>query len=219
MREAIDSNTLRRVAVKISDKRRLRKVRGAEEQQKREIAVQRKLSHRGVVEVIEVFTLPEKPDKMYIVLELVTGGSLQALLESYADGRLPLCLCHRLFAQLLDALEHCHAKGVIHRDIKPANLMITADGQLKVSDFGSAEMIGPYLSEDTLTKSSGTPAFHRCAPPRGARAAPAAHARARSHVCTRARARARPAPRRRAAAAAVALAARRWRRARRSSRA
>ncbi|KAG8469620.1 hypothetical protein KFE25_006075 [Diacronema lutheri] len=160
VREAIDSTTLRRVAVKIVDKRRLRRLRGAEEQQRREIAVQRMLKHEGIVELIEVIALEEKPDKMYIVLELVTGGSLQDLLGSYPDGRLPLALCHRFFAQLLRALGYCHTRGVIHRDIKPANLMLTADGQLKISDFGSAEKLDYYDETDTLHKSAGTPAFH-----------------------------------------------------------
>ncbi|KAJ1629020.1 kinase-like domain-containing protein [Pavlovales sp. CCMP2436] len=136
VREAIDSNTLRRVAVKIVDRRRLRRMRGAEEQQRREISVQRLLMHPGVVELVEVVNLEEKPDKMYIVLELVTGGSLQDLLGSYPDGKLPLALCHRFFLQLLRALEHCHTRGVIHRDIKPANLMLTSDGHVKISDFG-----------------------------------------------------------------------------------
>lgn len=53
-----------------------------------------------------------------------------------ARSKLPLSLCHRFFGQLLSALEHCHTRGVIHRDIKPANLMLTADGHLKISDFG-----------------------------------------------------------------------------------
>lgn len=90
VREAIDSATLRRVAVKIVDKRRLRRLRGAEEQQRREIAVQRMLKHEGIIELIEVINLEEKPDKMYIVLELVTGGSLQDLLGSYPEGWAPL---------------------------------------------------------------------------------------------------------------------------------
>eukprot|EP00306_Pavlova_sp_CCMP459_P018581 CAMPEP_0185198688 /NCGR_PEP_ID=MMETSP1140-20130426/43473_1 /TAXON_ID=298111 /ORGANISM="Pavlova sp., Strain CCMP459" /LENGTH=405 /DNA_ID=CAMNT_0027765907 /DNA_START=1 /DNA_END=1214 /DNA_ORIENTATION=+ len=165
VREAIDANTLRRVAVKIVDKRRLRRVRYAEEQQKREIAVQRRLKHKGITQLIEVINLEEKPDKMYIVLELITGGSLQDLLESYAkpDGSaagLPLPLCHRFLIQLLEALAHMHDKGVIHRDIKPANLMITADGQVKISDFGCAEALDQYEAQDNLTRSSGSPAFH-----------------------------------------------------------
>ena len=70
MKEAVDSQTLRRVAIKIVNLRQLRKVRSAEENLKHELAIHRRLKQANVVELIEEFRVAEK-EKLYVVLELV----------------------------------------------------------------------------------------------------------------------------------------------------
>ena len=119
------------MAVKIINLRQLRKVRTAEENLKHELAIHRRLKHPNVVELIEEFRVAEK-EKLYVVLELVNGGSLQQLADSCPNHVLPDALAARFTRMLFLGLAYCHAKGIVHRDIKPSNLMVSVDGVLKV---------------------------------------------------------------------------------------
>lgn len=158
VREALHSETLRRVAIKIVHLRQLRKVRNAEENMEREMAIHKKLKHRNVVELFEHFVIEQK-EKRYVVLELITGGTVQDIVDSLPEKRLGVCLARFFIRQLLEGLDYCHGKGVVHRDIKPSNLMITPDGVLKICDFGVAEELRTYEEGDLCTKSRGSPAF------------------------------------------------------------
>ena len=89
VREALHSETLQRVAIKIIALRSVRRTRLGEEALKEEIKIHRKLKHPHVVELLGEFRRPEK-DKWYIVLELVPGTSLQDLSdEGREDSREP----------------------------------------------------------------------------------------------------------------------------------
>jgi serine/threonine protein kinase len=72
--------------------------------------------------------------KIYIVMELVTGGELFDKIAS--RGRLKEDDARKYFQQLINAVDYCHSRGVYHRDLKPENLLLDASGTLKVSDFG-----------------------------------------------------------------------------------
>ncbi len=80
------------------------------------------------------------PDgRFYIVSEFVDGSSLKELL---ADRRtLPEQETIAIFGQVLRALALVHERGVIHRDITPDNILITADGAVKLIDFGIAKSL------------------------------------------------------------------------------
>jgi serine/threonine-protein kinase 11 len=158
VREAIDSRTLRRVAIKIVNLSKLRKMRNAEVGLQRELAIHQRLKHPYVVEMIERFMLEHK-HKQYVVLEHVAGGSLQDLLDGTPTGVLPTGMARRFARQLFESVAYCHAQGVVHRDIKPANILVTADGTLKIADFGSAEELNRYDESDKCSKSKGSPAF------------------------------------------------------------
>lgn len=158
VREAIDSETLQRVAIKRINLRQLRKIRHAEENLRKEITIHSKLKHKHVIEMLDSFVNDEK-QKVYIVYEHVAGGSLQDVADSLPDNVLPATLMRRCTYQLFDALAYCHSCGVVHRDIKPSNLLISIEGVLKVGDFGVAEELDRYDEHDTCSKSRGSPAF------------------------------------------------------------
>jgi len=94
-----------------------------------------RLSHPNIVSIYEY---GEAGDERFIAMEYVRGVSLLHLLARGA--RLPLGDVASVMLQLLDALECAHEQRVWHRDIKPANLLITAEGRLKVTDFGIARI-------------------------------------------------------------------------------
>ena len=75
-----------------------------------------------------------------IVLELVDG---QTLADVIARGAVPVDEALPIARAIADALEAAHERGIVHRDLKPANVKLTADGKVKVLDFGLAKMLGP----------------------------------------------------------------------------
>ena len=77
-------------------------------------------------------------DCVYLVMEYVDGVSLRCL---QLDGKLAPEQALQIVAQLCAALDHAHDQGVVHLNIKPENILLDADGQVKVSDFGLARII------------------------------------------------------------------------------
>ncbi|MBC7780628.1 MAG: protein kinase [Proteobacteria bacterium] len=105
--------------------------------------------------IVQVFEYGEDGDLAFIAMELVEGRSLHQELAS--RRRFSLREIARMMSELLDALAHSHAQGVVHRDIKPANILLNADGRVKISDFGIAR-----IESSNLTQSGqmfGTPYY------------------------------------------------------------
>ena len=75
-----------------------------------------------------------------LILELVDG---QTLADRIAEGPVPVNEALSIARQIADALEVAHAQGIVHRDLKPANIKLTANGTVKVLDFGLAKAAGP----------------------------------------------------------------------------
>lgn len=74
--------------------------------------------------------------RVFLILEFAPGGELYKHMKRQKDGRFQEEQVAKYVSQLAAALDYCHQKNVIHRDIKPENLLIGADGQLKMADFG-----------------------------------------------------------------------------------
>ncbi|KAJ4708252.1 Non-specific serine/threonine protein kinase [Melia azedarach] len=122
------------------------------DQIKREISIMKIVRHPNIVRLHEVLA---SRSKIYIILEFVTGGELFDKIVH--QGRLPENECRRYFQQLIDAVSHCHYKGVYHRDLKPENLLLDAYGNLKVSDFGLSAL--PQQGVKLLHTTCGTPNY------------------------------------------------------------
>lgn len=140
--KAHDLNLGREVAVKVlldniaSDSE-------SRERFRREARAAAALSHPNIVQVYDFI---ESPEGTYIVMELVRGQDVRSLLER--DGRFSVDEALRVSISILSALQVAHERGLIHRDISARNVLIGQDGQVRVSDFGIARIIG----ERTLTQ-------------------------------------------------------------------
>lgn len=118
------------VALKVLRKSQLQKSQ-VEHQLGREIEIQSHLRHPNILRLYGFFY---DQSQVYLVLEYASNGEL------YREIQRQLCFTEKrasvYIASLARALHYCHSKHVIHRDIKPENLLIGADGELKISDFG-----------------------------------------------------------------------------------
>ncbi len=93
-----------------------------------------KLSHPNAVTIYEV---AQEGDVHYLVMEVVSGGSAEDHLEK--SKPYPVGEATRLTVEACKGLAAAHKQGLVHRDVKPANLLLTADGEVKVADFGLAK--------------------------------------------------------------------------------
>ncbi|KAG8044267.1 hypothetical protein GUJ93_ZPchr0137g29191 [Zizania palustris] len=116
-----------------------------------EITLLSRLQHPNIVqyygsERFGVFTfydaLIQVDDKLYIYLELVSGGSIHKLLQEY--GQLGEPAIRSYTQQILSGLAYLHAKNTVHRDIKGANILVDPSGRVKLADFGMAKHINGH---------------------------------------------------------------------------
>jgi serine/threonine-protein kinase len=109
---------------------------------RREAQAAGRLVHPNIVQVYEY---GEDGDLVYIVMEFVDGTSLH---QQMASGARPdLARIGEIVGALLDAVGYSHGQGVIHRDIKPSNILMSADGRVKISDFGIARVESSSLTQ------------------------------------------------------------------------
>src|SRR5439155_1447412 len=109
----------------------------------REAQAAGRLSHPNIVTIYEA---SQADSLFYIAMELVDGGSLEALVsEGSAPVPVPQVCSWALQACL--GLAEAHSEGVVHRDVKPANLLLTRGGQLKIADFGIAKVLSETMSQ------------------------------------------------------------------------
>lgn len=105
--------------------------------------------------IVPVYDFGEENGQLYLVMRLMTGGSLADRLE---EGPLPLPEVMRITERIAAALDRAHNQGVIHRDLKPANILFDQYGEAYLADFGIARLA---QSSATLTGEGfiGTPAY------------------------------------------------------------
>jgi serine/threonine protein kinase len=116
--------------------------------QEREILAQ--LSHPNIARLLDGGTTEE--GLPYLVMEYVDGQTLTTWCD---EQRAPTDVRLRLLEQLCEVVHYLHEHGVIHRDLKPANVLVSADGTLKLLDFGIAKLLGPIGDQTVLATRSG----------------------------------------------------------------
>jgi serine/threonine-protein kinase len=98
--------------------------------------------------IAQIYGLDESSDRRALVMELVEGPTLADVI---AAGKLEVSEALRIARQIALALEAAHDRGITHRDLKPANIKLTADGSVKVLDFGLAKLTAPGSSPQATT--------------------------------------------------------------------
>jgi serine/threonine protein kinase/Tfp pilus assembly protein PilF len=142
--ERIDGEFERRVALKLvkrelADERALARFR-AERQ------ILARLEHPNIARLLDGGA--SATGQPYFAMELVEGVSPARYCD---ERRAPVAERLRLFLQICDAVDFAHRNLVVHRDLKPSNLLITADGQAKLLDFGIAKVLEPVEGTDEAT--------------------------------------------------------------------
>jgi TolB-like protein/tRNA A-37 threonylcarbamoyl transferase component Bud32 len=102
--------------------------------------------------IVTIFSVEEALGVHFLTMELVEGQSLDRLIPV---GGLPVAQIIEIAGALAEALAAAHEKGIMHRDLKPANVMVTADGRVKVLDFGLAKDVRAQTSGDATMTSAG----------------------------------------------------------------
>ncbi|MGE5346749.1 MAG: protein kinase domain-containing protein, partial [Acidithiobacillales bacterium] len=100
------------------------------------------LSHPNIVTVHDI---GEEDETSFIAMEYVEGKNLKQVIRG--RERLSFDRIAEIIAQVADALDYAHRKGIVHRDVKPANIIITPDGAVKITDFGIAKIETSSLTE------------------------------------------------------------------------
>eukprot|EP00742_Colponemidia_sp_Colp-10_P002986 GILJ01003186.1.p1 GENE.GILJ01003186.1~~GILJ01003186.1.p1 ORF type:complete len:502 (+),score=48.27 GILJ01003186.1:46-1506(+) len=129
-------------AVKIIEKKHIQKENKVH-QVMMEKQVLSKLNHPNIIKLYYTF---QDRHCLYFVLELMPGGELFEQIRRL--GRCPLDLARFYAAEVVNILEHLHKQGIAHRDLKPENLLLSAEGHLKLADFGTAKILG----DDTIAR-------------------------------------------------------------------
>ena len=124
VKHAVNVETQEAVAIKVLDKERIQK-QSMGSQIKKEISIMKQLEHANVVKLNEVLA---SRTKIFIVLELVTGGELFDRIVT--SGKLNENDARFYFKQLVGGVAYCHSQGVAHRDLKPENLLLDEQGCL-----------------------------------------------------------------------------------------
>ncbi|XP_063692224.1 MAP/microtubule affinity-regulating kinase 3-like isoform X10 [Bolinopsis microptera] len=135
--------TGREVAVKVIDKTQMNQT--SIQKLNREMKIMKRLNHPNIVRLYEVI---ETEKTLYLVMEYASGGEVFDYLV--AHGRMKEKEARQKFRQIVSAVQYCHQKGIIHRDLKAENLLLDAEMNMKLADFGFSNEFTAGTKLDTF---------------------------------------------------------------------
>lgn len=142
--------TAHKVAVKILNKAKIKQL-GMEEKVQREINILHLCTHPHIIRLYEVI---DTPTDIFLTNEYVSGGELFDYIVS--KGRLSADEARNFFHQIISGVEYCHFQKIVHRDLKPENLLLDANLNIKIADFGLSNLM---RDGDFLRTSCGSPNY------------------------------------------------------------
>ncbi|KAJ3426827.1 protein kinase [Anaeramoeba flamelloides] len=147
----IHKETKKKVAIKILAKKRFFRQPKTRTKLEREISVLKLLKHPNIMRLYDVY---ETSKKLYLIMELAEGGELFDLLISKKSLGHTCALYY--FQQIIFALNYMHERKICHRDLKPENLLLDNNMNLKIADFGMAQLM---KDGSLLETSCGSPQY------------------------------------------------------------
>uniref|UniRef100_A0A8C4GVV0 MAP/microtubule affinity-regulating kinase 3 n=1 Tax=Dicentrarchus labrax TaxID=13489 RepID=A0A8C4GVV0_DICLA len=135
--------TGREVAIKIIDKTQLNPT--SLQKLFREVRIMKTLNHPNIVKLFEVI---ETEKTLYLIMEYASGGEVFDYLV--AHGRMKEKEARAKFRQIVSAVHYCHQKNIVHRDLKAENLLLDADSNIKIADFGFSNEFSAGNKLDTF---------------------------------------------------------------------
>ncbi|XP_076014712.1 MAP/microtubule affinity-regulating kinase 4 isoform X1 [Genypterus blacodes] len=141
--------TGREVAIKIIDKTQLNPT--SLQKLFREVRIMKSLNHPNIVQLFEVI---ETEKTLYLIMEYASGGEVFDYLVSH--GRMKEKEARAKFRQIVSAVNYCHRKNIVHRDLKAENLLLDADSNIKIADFGFSN---EFTAGNKLDTFCGSPPY------------------------------------------------------------
>ena len=138
--------------IKLADQVAPDEMQGLRERLFREAQSAGRLSHPGIV---TIYDIAEESGIAYITMEFVEGRTLEEMMNA---GELDdLTAVAQLVEQMARALDYAHARQIVHRDIKPSNILVTPEGNIKITDFGIARITSSQMTQTGTVM--GTPSY------------------------------------------------------------
>ena len=125
---------------------------------KNEVQLTQTLEHENIVRVYDLGETEKH--EYYFTMEYIEGRSLGDVIDDYEKGKkLSLPDAVEILKKIASTLSYAHQKNIVHRDLKPDNILITADGQLKLTDFGISRSLDSNMALTATGQMLGTPYY------------------------------------------------------------